>query len=308
MTRAIMLACLLLGLAEAPARAQPTRILLVHQVATDYLPVLIAARQGLFARQGLDVVLQPLPNGGQVPGALVSGSAQLGTLTIVLMLQAVSQGLPLVAVASAAETAPGVLTGALVLPPGSPIHDATDFPGHTVGVSATGSFLHVLFVDWLKRHGADPTAVRYAEAPFPQLPDLLRARRVDAALLAEPFAGRALRAEAGTSQIDFMRDFPPGLMINGYAAERGWAQAHPQAVAAFRAVLNQAMDWAVANPDGARAELGAALHLAPDVVAGMDMPKFVSVLRPQDLEAWAGMLRQQGLLDHMPDAAALIAP
>lgn len=306
--RAILLACLALCLGCGVPRAQPTQLVLVHQVATDYLPVQVAARHGMFARHGLEVTLKPLPNGGEVPAALVSGSAQIGTLTIVLLLQAAGQGLPLVCIAGAAETAPGILTGAALLPPDSPIHDAAGFRGRTVGVSARGSFLDVLFEDWLSRHGTDPHDVHYAEAPFPQLPDLLRAGRVDAALLAEPFAGRVLRTQPGSRMIDMVADFPPGLMINGYAADSTWVQAHRAAVAGFRAALAEAIAWISANPDEARADLAAGLHLNPDVMAGMRLPKFAPVLSPAQIEDWAALLRRQGLLDHAPDAAALLVP
>jgi NitT/TauT family transport system substrate-binding protein len=302
----VLLAFLLPWLLPGVARAQPTRIVLVHQIATDYLPVQVAAAHGLFARHGLEVTLQPLPNGGQVPGALVSGSAQIGTLTIVLLLQAAGQGLPLVCVAGAAETAPDVLTGAALLPAGSPIGDARGFVGRTVGVSARGSFLDVLFEDWLARHGADPAAVHYAEAPFPQLPDLLRAGRIDAALLAEPFASRVLRTQPGSRMIDMVADFPAGLMINGYAAERGWARDHAAAVAAFRVALGEAIAWIGANPDAARADLAAGLHMAPEVVAGMALPHFAPVVTPKQIADWAALLRRQGLLDHAPDTAALL--
>src|SRR5882672_7564147 len=48
-------------------------------------------------------------------------------------------------------------------------------------------------VDWLKKNGVDPASVRAVEVPFPNMPDQLKAKRVDPVESLDPSAG-ALRA------------------------------------------------------------------------------------------------------------------
>ena len=294
MRRVIVL--LLVLLVAAGARAEDLTI--GTQAASDYLPAYVAQQRGMFARHGIAAKLIIVPNGGQVPAGLVSGSLQIGTLTTVLLLQAASQGIPVAAIAGGSVLVPGVRVGAAVTRPGVALAAPGDFAGHVVGISALGSFLHVLFAQWLEDGGADPAAVRYVEMPFPQLGDALKSGRIDAALLVEPFASRALQPGSFNAALPYLDHFPAGTLVNAWCVEPSWAAAHAEAIAGFRAAMAEAIEGIAADPAAARQDLGIWLKLSPEVAASLPMPRFALNLTDAQIDAWNAMAARQKLLDH----------
>jgi len=291
----------MLCLLVLPCVARAESLVIGHQAATDYLPAYVAQQRGIFARHGIEATLQPVPNGGQIPAALVSGSVQVGTLTTVLLVQAASQGLPIGCIAGGSVLAPGVRVGAALICPGVALRNPGDFAGHVVGVSAIGSFLQMLFAQWLRDGGADPAGVRYVEAPFPQLGDVLKSGRVDAALLVEPFAARAEHSVPGATTLPYLDHFPPGTLINAYCVANDWARAHGATIAGFRAALDEAIAAIRADPDAARADIGTWLKLPPELVATLPIPAFDAHITAPQIAAWTAMAATQGLVDRRID-------
>ena len=299
---------MLLGLLALPGVAGAETLIIGHQAATDYLPAYVAQQRGIFARHGIEATLQPVPNGGQVPAALVSGSIQIGTLTTVLLVQAASQGLPIGCIAGGSVLAPGVRVGAALIRPGVALRNPGDFAGHVVGVSAIGSFLQVLFVQWLRDGGADPASIRTIEAPFPQLGDVLKSGRIDAALLVEPFAARAEQSVPGATTLPYLDHFPPGTLINAYCVANDWARGHGAAIAGFRAALDEAITAIHADPASARADMGNWLKLPPAVAASLPIPAFDAHITAKQVAAWSTMAESQGVIDHGIDPASVLVP
>src|SRR5258706_3724564 len=76
----------------APAIAQ-TKIVLGYTPANAFMPAFVAKDQGFFAKRGLDVSLQTVPQGSTIAGAMAGGSVQAGTLTPPAFLLAVEGGI-----------------------------------------------------------------------------------------------------------------------------------------------------------------------------------------------------------------------
>lgn len=90
------------AIATFPALAQ-TKINVAHVFANDFLPMFMAQENGCFAKRNLDVTLTLIPIINNIPATIIAGSTQIGVTTPTVMLQAVENGLDLVAVAGSSR-------------------------------------------------------------------------------------------------------------------------------------------------------------------------------------------------------------
>ena len=84
-------------------------------------------------------------------------------------------------------------TGAqgLYVLPGSRIRTLGDLEGKIIGVNAPGNILYLLAASALADHGLKVSGARFAYYPLPEMAAMLKAGKVAAAVLPEPFASQA---------------------------------------------------------------------------------------------------------------------
>lgn len=304
----LRIAAVLLLCGLGMARAQPTRLTLGFTPIVDDTPSFVAADQGFFARHGLDVTIQIVPGGGALPGALMSGSLQVVAVSMPLMLQSASQGVPIGCFATAAMASHRAQNGGAVVRSGLTLHGPGDFEGHVVGVSSVGSFYQVMFAQWLEDHGADPKRVRFVETPFPQQQDLLRAGQVDASLVPEPFASRIVKAGIGRLAFPYLNDFADGLITAAYCADRHWAAAHGTELRAFRAALEDARAFILANPASARDSMEHWLKLPASAANAVEIADHSVALGPDQLREWDRIGKRQALIPPDFDINTVLLP
>ncbi|HEX4195229.1 MAG TPA: ABC transporter substrate-binding protein [Stellaceae bacterium] len=300
-------------LAAASPAAAATKLTLLYTPGDSFTESYVAKDQGIFARHGLDVTLTVGQNGSVITAALVAGSAQIGAPTPTVFLQAHEQGVDLVILASANRNPvqPPVSETGIVARAGSNIHSAADLVGKKLAVQGLGGTIDVLTKKWVATRGVDYHKVDWIEMQFPLMPDGLKTGLADAVAVVDPFLHRILGAKAGTLIGDFGDVMPPGTMVVVYAATRDWAQAHADAVASFRAALDEAKNFIQdpANATAVKASIASYVHLPPQAAAAIQIPTNLEwEPRPYGLFFWIQAAREQGLITRAPDAATLIAP
>ena len=181
-----------------------------------------------------------------------------------------------------------------------------DFAGHRVAVSSVGSFLHVLFRQWLADRGVNPDRVQFVETPFPQMADLLRAGQVDAAASVEPFASRIRAAGVAHDVAPILRDFPEDLLVNAYAVTADWFAGHRAEAIAFRDSLREAIAAIAADPARARPWFSHYLKLSPEAAAVQPLSAYRVEVVPAQLALWQSIGLRQGMIDRAVDPAGLI--
>jgi NitT/TauT family transport system substrate-binding protein len=288
------------------ARAEGEKITLGYTGVNEYMAAFVAADQGFFAAHQLDVALQLLPNGGVIPPALLSGTLQVGGITAPLLLQASAGGLELGVIAGASVVKQTNPNGSALARNGTNIHAPADFVGKRVGVSAVGSFYHVLFRQFLADEGVNPDQVTFVEVPFLQMGDLLRNGQLDAVTTTQPFLGRMLAAGYAYEVSPFTAHFPNGTLSNVYVATKSWAAAHPEAVAGLRAALAEAVAYIPAHRSEAEAAEAHWLKLTPELVKALPFSNYDAVVTPGQIADWNRMARNQHLIDVDVDASALV--
>jgi NitT/TauT family transport system substrate-binding protein len=290
-----------------------TKITLLYTPGDSFTESYVAKDQGMFEKHGLDMTLTVGQNGSIITAALLADSAQIGAPTPTVFLQAHEQGVDLVILASANrnKVQPAVSETGIVAREGSNIHTAADLVGRKHAVQGLGGTIDVLSKKWVELHGVDYHKVDWVEMQFPTMPDGLKAGLADAVSVVDPFLHRILGAKTGTVIGDFGEVSPPGTMVVVYAATREWASAHADAVAAFRASLDESRAFVEepANAATVKASIASYVHLPPAAAAFIQIPTnldFHAV--PEGLAFWIATTREQGLISHAPDPATLIAP
>jgi NitT/TauT family transport system substrate-binding protein len=138
-------------------------------------------------------------------------------------------------------------TQGLYVMPDSRISTLAGLEGKTVGVNAPGNILYLLVASVLADHGLRVSGVRFAYYPLPEMAAMLKAGKITAAVLPEPFATQAEQSMGVTLIADLDQGATASFPVQGCAVTRQWAAAHPVTLAAFRAAFEQGQAIADAN-------------------------------------------------------------
>lgn len=304
--RVVATAVSLIALLLAPAEAA-TKIRLMYTAVSGYSSAYIAKDQGFFEKRGLDVDLILAPQGGAIIEGLVSGSAEIGTPTPTVFLQALDSGLDQVALA-ATNAFPEQSKSGVLARSDSDIHAAADLVGKKVGVPGINGLLDVVFRQWLADKGIDTKRVTYVEASFPQMSDMLRASTVDAVVAVDPFYSRIIEQKTGYLVDNYTSALPDGTIASVYSATGAWAKAHADAVKAFQGALSEAAAFSkvAANAAAVRDSIARYTKLPPAVVASLPIPNLVAQIKSSDLDFWIKVMKERGMLNGTPDPAKAV--
>ncbi|HEX6522292.1 MAG TPA: ABC transporter substrate-binding protein [Streptosporangiaceae bacterium] len=234
---------------------------------TDSTGLYVAEYDGLFAKYGLHVNIEPAISAEQSVNQLAFNQIQILTGNYVSFLEAqinydhgvqpanvkfppgpndnqISANLDIFAEASVMQ--PGFV--GLFTKPGSKIRNISQLKGKTIGINAPNNVAYLLLASWEKANGLEPTPPNLIRIiPFPNMEDNLMKGNVDVAFLAEPFVSISEETAGVIEMTNLDEGATTGFPIQGYAATKAWAKTHPNTLAAFEAALQQGQQIAGTN-------------------------------------------------------------
>jgi NitT/TauT family transport system substrate-binding protein len=288
-------------LGSQPALCAPTKVAVGYAVSADMIALFVAEQEGMFVRHGLDVTPIPLTLASVGPAGLISGSLQISMANPTILLNAVSGGLDLVAIAGASRHLKDNENTSLVARAGSGIKTAADLKGKRVGIPGFGSTNDLTFRKWLKNNHVDVGDVTLIEARLPDMKDLLRSKSLDAVAVLEPMRSRITEDATGYWVADFVTDVRNGLNGAIWIASRDWAADNRGSVEAYRAALSEALDFIKTQPDQARA-----IEIKYLKVASPTRPYLAMDLSAEDLKFFEDIMLEMGALQQPVDVSKLI--
>jgi NitT/TauT family transport system substrate-binding protein len=281
--------------------------------AVDSAGFFVALHQGLFAAHGLHVTFVPAVSSETVINAQALDQPldriDISCGNYVSYIQAqenydqgkrssspgdamVAADLDIFAEGSVMETG---AQGLYVLP-GSQIRTLAGLEGKTIGVNAPGNILYLLAASALADNGLSVSGVHFAYYPLPQMAAMLKAGKITAAVLPEPFASQAEQSMGVTLLADLDQGATTAFPVQGCAVTRQWAARHPATLAAFRAAFEQGQE--IADTDRSAVEqameaLPSPLGVSPLTAAVMALDSYptgaVDIVRIQRV---ADVMRQ----------------
>jgi NitT/TauT family transport system substrate-binding protein len=172
----------ILGANPAHAAGKPIKLAFCSQLLC-IIPYVVAAHDGHFQKEGLEVELVYMRGGSAAMQALVGGAIDYAATALDVALQAYAHG---AAVKRFAATGKLPLFALAVSPQSAAkIKSVKDLEGKTVGISGLGNADHALTLFLLKQAGADATKVQFATIGT-NLLEALRQGQLDAGLVQEP--------------------------------------------------------------------------------------------------------------------------
>jgi len=261
------------------------------------LPMVVADKQGLFKKYGLDATYEV---------SNVTISDQLATLgrqfdiamgTQPALIMARAQGVPIVEITSGALDTKANPQVAIVASEKSGIKSLADLGGKTVGTLSLSGNIHYALMYAAKKQGVDLSTIKWVVGTVPQLPDQLKANRVDAIEEIEPFASIAI-ANGGVSLGDPFQAV--GEVFGVWLSTSDWADKNEDTINRFTKAMAEASAWIADNQDEAREILGSYTGSKGEVLAKTPIPDFqfqtsgteLAAKQRPDLETWITILKE----------------
>ena len=284
--------------------AGPTALRIAYVPATTVLPLHIAKAQGFFQKNNLDVTLTEAANISDIPATLGRQfDLALGTATD--LIRAGAAGVDVVQVAGNTNSTKANPFVKLIVKPDSGITDVSQLKGKTVGTPTLSGVIHAAVKYEAGQKGVDPQSIGGVEAPTTNLPDQLKAGRIDAVEALEPIASQLIKAGnvAISQPFDSIGD---PLATNFWMAQGSWATKNRDAVARFVDALKQGQAFIDQNPAEARRILQEYTKLPEAVASSVPLPTYNFDIRTGDLDSWVKVLKSIGELNGQVDTRKLV--
>jgi NitT/TauT family transport system substrate-binding protein len=298
------LACLFIFQSQTNAQNLiPIRVGYVP-VAT-WLPAWVAKDKNIFEKNGLTATLTPIQNLSLLPPTM-GKQFDFAASTAPDLIKAAANGIDVIAVTGGVIESSAHPSMQVVVRKDSGITSAKDLKGKIVATPSTGAIMHVATLAWLKKNGVDPNSIRAVEVPFPNMVDQLKASRVDALELLQPFVGQSL------SQPDFIGIGNSMLAVDDpvlfvfWIANGTWAKANRDTVKKWNQSIADAREFIEKNPSESRQILGKYTNLPPQVTEKIPLPFYDASLKPKQIDVWIKVLKELNLLNLPVDANNIV--
>jgi NitT/TauT family transport system substrate-binding protein len=293
-------------------RAQTGNTLRIAGVYSDlFAEPFYVKDAGTFVRAGFEVETNSISNAGAVAAAIGGGSLEMGTGDLVSGVNAINAGVPIVLIAGGGlyrEPADSHAT-ILAVANDSPIREAKDMLGKTLGVPTLVGMTTACVRAWLVAHGVPETSVKFVEIPpSAALPAVVRGS-LDIAMLSEPFvtfAAGTVRSVASPYDIAADKAAKKEFCVSVWYANKPWFEADPaRSRRAVQAIYDTAR-WANAHHDETFAILVRDGKLDADKARGMARTTYATSLTPAIVQPVIDIAMQNKMFSKPVDAVSLI--
>ncbi len=265
-----------------------------------------AEHGGFFSQAGLDVAQTNLTSGGAITAALVGGAVDIALTNVGSSSSAYAHGLPIAIVAPGIEALTGSRpTTVVAVMPDSPIRGPRDLVGKTLCLSTLRDLQHAAVLNWLEKNGVDPKAVNYVEVPVAQMSTTLKAGRVDAASLTEPWLA-AVRPDVRALGAPY-ESLGKEILLSAWIATRPWIAANGPTLAKFVSAVHATALWGNRNQAAMLAMLEQMTKIEHGLTARMGRPVLGEHLDPALIQPIIDASARYGFLPHAFPAAEMIA-
>jgi NitT/TauT family transport system substrate-binding protein len=270
--------CSAVGNAAATSGIEKPDLNVAVVPALDSAGFFVALYEGLFAKEGLHVAFTPATSSETVISGQVKGQYDITGGNYVSYIQAEAAGqanLDIFAEGSVME--PGA-QGIYVMPD-SGITTLAGLKDKTVAINAPKNILYLLTASVLSEHGLSADSVKFVTSlPFPAMPAALKAGKIDAAVLPEPFASIAEQTYGAVPLVDLDQGATTSFPVEGYVVTKQWAEKYPHTLAAFDKALEEGQQIA----DSSRAAVEQAMEDLPTKPVPLAVSKQIAAVMAVD--------------------------
>jgi NitT/TauT family transport system substrate-binding protein len=221
---------------------EPLPLSIGYSVWVGYGPLFIAADQGYFAEEGLDVTLVNVENPADRFVAMAGGQLQGLVTTLDTLSQYCNADTPFKTIFALDESSGG---DGIVAQPA--ITSVADLVGKNIGVSQ-GTVSNFFLEYILQENGISADDVNMVNMSQGDVPAALAAGRIDAGVTWEPHLSRSVDNGA-VILVD--SSSTPGLIVDIAVLRQDVIEANPEAAQGLLNAWNKSIEFWKANPDEA---------------------------------------------------------
>jgi len=207
-----------------------------------HAPFYVALEKGWYRDAGLDVTLRPGKGTADVIRTMTAGAADFGFPDFASLPRLISDGAPVIAVASVVSECPIMMISL----EGKPVRAPNDLLGKTVGV-VPGTSTSLMLAALFKINNIDESKLNKVTYGFGAMVPSLLTQKVDAIpgyIFGEYLAAKNSRKDVVAFK---MSDFGVHSYANGIAVRSDFMKKNPDAVRAFVKTTMRALEYSLAN-------------------------------------------------------------
>jgi NitT/TauT family transport system substrate-binding protein len=268
-------------------------------------PLLLGEEHGFFEEEGIKIEVEKATSSATIVPSIMSGDLDIGYGNITSTILARSRGLPIrtIAVADGSSLDASTDTNGVLVKADGPIKDARDLEGKKVAVNALQASNYVTVRASVDKLGADSSAYKFVELPFPDMVAAVGSGNVAGAAETEPFLTKAV--QTGKYKVLFnnhnIAGTRPGNVTDTWFSTDPVIKQKHDAVKGFVRAMAKANKYASDHSAEARAKIAEYTSIDPKLIPNMTLPSWPSDGVPKkDIELMLSLMEKYGLLDKAP--------
>lgn len=301
----------LLGSAAASAAGDVVKV--AYMKIPPLVAVLYAQRNGLFAKEGIDLQLSIVNGEPQMMSSLVAGAVDIGMTAVGGVVLARGAGQPVRVFGTGDLERGDDIRNWITANKGHGVTSVKDLVGKTVAIVAPRSQAELLVREHLMANHIALDAVKFVYMPFPQMQTALETGNVDAAMVVEPFHS-AILASTKIQPMDIafgtLPDFSKAgsVALGGWFTRADWIAAHPDLAARFLRAISASHKALMANRKLADEIFEKDFNMPPAVAEHVPLPLRTGSLEalPKDYTPMIDAMVETGLMPKAYPATDLV--
>lgn len=295
----------------APVLAQTPAPLTLHMTgspADDIAPVLYAQQAGLFRAAGFDTVYERANSGAAAVAAVVGGSVEIGKSSMGSVITARAHNIDIKVVAGGAVFRSPNQRGEvlLIVPSDSPLRAGKDFNGKTIAVPSLGDQNTMAMRAWVDAGGGDSRSLQFVEVPSSAAAATVAQGRVAAAVLAPPFAARAIADGKMRSLGAIFTAIAPRFMETSFFTTGDYAAKNHDLVLRFGKIVGDASGYVNAHVADVAPLLATFEGLTTAQILDNGVSYLATSADARDIQPLIDAMAKYGLIDHRLNASDLL--
>jgi len=226
----------------------------------DAAALLYGIHNGLFARRGLDVRLQPASVGSAAAAAIAGGSLQFAKSSTLAMAAGYLHGVPFTIVAPSTLSTTEIPIAGLLVRPDSPIRSGKDCAGRTFCSSGLRDLKSLSIMAWVDQTGGDSKLLKFVEIPSPATLEAIADGRVDGTAISNPVLYDAVSSGQLRNAGNPFDAIAKRFVASAWFTTKDYVASSPEVVRGFVLALRESARYAMAHPAEMAEVLAPFLH------------------------------------------------
>jgi ABC-type nitrate/sulfonate/bicarbonate transport system substrate-binding protein len=244
--RGLAALALIAGLAAPGFAADKLHVGKASPTSSPMLPVNVGVETGIFAKRGLDVEIEDFSGGAKMHQAMTAGSVEIG-VGAGPELALIAKGAPDLAICN--PVPPATFIG-IAVPQDSPLKNADDLKGKSIGITSAGSLTYWLALELARHQGWGPDGIKTVAigGASASIIAAFRTHAVDAMLVSTSLAFDMEEKKEGRLLIP-VTQYEGNISGGTIFATKAFIAANPETIRRFLAAWFDTVDYMRSHRD-----------------------------------------------------------